>query len=583
MRGGAAWAALTARKSRWRLLLAISVAVGSALVAPTASQAESDPQYLPLPDQPYGGVYFITQQYRDLLDREPDALGLQYWVDQLDAGLAPAELVSSLAQSAEFGGSREPIARLYLAAFGRLPDQAGWAHWSDQLRAGSSLTAIAELFIESTEGIARFGENDATRLLDSLYQNVLDRPPDIAGAAYWRAQLDAGLSPGNLLVGFSESPEFAATANNQIAASLLYAGLLGRSPDPAGLTYWADQLAAGQTFARLAGGFLASPEYSDRLSGLWCQILSPGDVKLFDGPEPPTFGDAYQRMQGNARAVAGTYTGPYNELPYYALDRWPDQNLLVTLHHSVIKKSCLTFLAKAPYPDQIAFRRTPNLNAELDAARADVLDQLQGARFLSIGMNGGVGLAVSTSSDSLPVVDDLLAQHGELIESLHVGSFQYPMPDPLPDSVCLNEPANTVAPSELGLEVTVDLGAATTRPGKGLSGTFTIQNTGSRTVEVSWGAEVTGYLGSGSTSTSVFVGIQDLPATVFQLEPGESAEGLLVVATEACDPTGGHRLAPGPYNLWGSISAAELAEVDGAPIGSDYQIRLPATAITLTN
>jgi hypothetical protein len=37
----------------------------------------------------------------------------------------------------------------------------------------------------------------------------LDRAPDAGGQAYWIAQLAAGLSRGDLMLYFSESPEFA--------------------------------------------------------------------------------------------------------------------------------------------------------------------------------------------------------------------------------------------------------------------------------------------------------------------------------------------------------------------------------------
>jgi hypothetical protein len=40
-----------------------------------------------------------------------------------------------------------------------------------------------------------------------MYNNTLDRASDPAGKQYWLSQLDHGLSKGDLLLGFSMSPE----------------------------------------------------------------------------------------------------------------------------------------------------------------------------------------------------------------------------------------------------------------------------------------------------------------------------------------------------------------------------------------
>ena len=47
------------------------------------------------------------------------------------------------------------------------------------------------------------------KFVDLVYNNVLGRPPDPGGRAFWVAELSSGRRErGAVMVGFSESPEF---------------------------------------------------------------------------------------------------------------------------------------------------------------------------------------------------------------------------------------------------------------------------------------------------------------------------------------------------------------------------------------
>jgi hypothetical protein len=84
--------------------------------------------------------------------------------------------------------------------------------------------------------------------------NLLGRTSDADGKAYWTGRLDAGLSRGELLIGFSESGKHrAATAalvgqgyfdtdDTYQAIALLYDNFTGWRPDASGLTYWSEQV-----------------------------------------------------------------------------------------------------------------------------------------------------------------------------------------------------------------------------------------------------------------------------------------------------------------------------------------------------
>lgn len=110
--------------------------------------------------------------------------------------------------------------RLYQASFDRTPDQPGLAFWIGQLDSGViSLIDAAEHFLSSLEFQQTYGRNESLgdeAFLDLLYLNVLNRSPDAAGYAFWRAQQDAGLSRADMLVSFSESVENKANVAGQI-------------------------------------------------------------------------------------------------------------------------------------------------------------------------------------------------------------------------------------------------------------------------------------------------------------------------------------------------------------------------------
>ncbi len=101
--------------------------------------------------------------------------------------------------------------RLYLAVFLRTPDASGLEYWLAQRQAGTTLRGIATFFTESPEFMTRYGALDDGAFVELLYTNVLGRSPDQAGEQYWRGELAAGMSRGETVLLFSDSPEFIAS------------------------------------------------------------------------------------------------------------------------------------------------------------------------------------------------------------------------------------------------------------------------------------------------------------------------------------------------------------------------------------
>jgi hypothetical protein len=172
-------------------------------------------------------------------------------------------------------GAAEDVARLYYATLDRAPDVAGLESWTAQINASSlSLTTVANDFAASPEFIADYGSLSNAAFVDQLYQNVLGRTADAAGAQYWEGLLAAGTSRGAVVLGFAESQENEAntisTAGdpNNAEAYRLYQTALDRAPDAAGEAYWSAALASGVTPTQMAQDFIDSAEFQQDYGSL---------------------------------------------------------------------------------------------------------------------------------------------------------------------------------------------------------------------------------------------------------------------------------------------------------------------------
>ncbi|MBB3102465.1 DUF4214 domain-containing protein [Azomonas macrocytogenes] len=107
------------------------------------------------------------------------------------------------------------VIRLYEVLLDRSADTAGAEFWLEQYDAGVSLHDIANSFLSSAEYQAQ-GETDNVEFLNSLYQDAFGRQGDYNGVAYWLDQLDQGASRADVAAGFAVSDEAAITIDNVI-------------------------------------------------------------------------------------------------------------------------------------------------------------------------------------------------------------------------------------------------------------------------------------------------------------------------------------------------------------------------------
>ena len=108
---------------------------------------------------------------------------------------------------------RFQVGRLYLAYFDRFPDTGGWEFWNTEYVNGTSLRSVSDEFARSDEFDRTYGAHISDPdFAELVYENVLDRGSDPSGKAFWLDQLGRGMSRGELMVLFSESPEFRVVA-----------------------------------------------------------------------------------------------------------------------------------------------------------------------------------------------------------------------------------------------------------------------------------------------------------------------------------------------------------------------------------
>jgi len=94
----------------------------------------------------------VTQAYREMLHREPDPSGLDYWRMCMIAGMTVLELRRNIAMSAEFLNTHTTVESLYRDILGREPDQDGLAYWAG---CGLAMPEIVDGFLNSVEFIER--------------------------------------------------------------------------------------------------------------------------------------------------------------------------------------------------------------------------------------------------------------------------------------------------------------------------------------------------------------------------------------------------------------------------------------------
>jgi hypothetical protein len=201
----------------------------------------------------------VSAAYESVLGRAVDQGSLDAWTALLDQGLSRAAFASALTHSTEY--YQNLVKAAYEQFLGRAADPVGLAAWTEELASGLTDEQLEVAFIASPEFYAHTGGTDLD-WVDGMYEDLLGRPADAGGQAYWTAALAAGASREQVALGFAASPE----REGEIVSDD-YSHYLGRSASDSEIANWVSLFEQGVTNEDVIAGFVASDEYFDDHGG----------------------------------------------------------------------------------------------------------------------------------------------------------------------------------------------------------------------------------------------------------------------------------------------------------------------------
>jgi PKD repeat protein len=212
---------------------------------------------------------FVSQQYQDLLDRQPDSGGLNYYTNELNnRTFGRSQLIASFMSAPEFGSHGLFVVQVYVGIVARDADCGGFRWSLGVLDSTGSEEQLVNIFLQSQEFQSKFGSNlDNGQFVMLMFENILLRQPDQSGFNYYVGQLNNGtMTRAQVALSLLHSSEFQrlAASQNRVLVSLLYFDLLRREPDAGGFSYYVGQLNSGTHLTSIIDTFLDSGEYAAR-------------------------------------------------------------------------------------------------------------------------------------------------------------------------------------------------------------------------------------------------------------------------------------------------------------------------------
>ena len=156
--------------------------------------------------------------YVDTLGRQADDAGLDFWVSRLAGGGSRTreDVVRGFVYSPE--GSAVEVVRAYTELLDRQPEAGGAAFWTDYLQHNPVIILRSNL-IASDEYFEASGSNNAW--LSDIYLEILNRPIDGGGAAYWADQLASGRTRWDVVFSLYVSDEALGQRADDYATEIL--------------------------------------------------------------------------------------------------------------------------------------------------------------------------------------------------------------------------------------------------------------------------------------------------------------------------------------------------------------------------
>ena len=236
--------------------------------------------------------FFVRQQYVDLLGREPDQGGFNYWSAQINkCGTDPAclraqrlNVAAAFFMEAEFQVTGSFIYDVYASALGRRPVFAEYSSDRRQVVGGANLdlekTMFVTSFVQRAEFVQKYQANPtAESFIDSLIQNA-SRSSGVDFSSqrddlivHYNSGTNQAESRAFVLRDLADSPTFRQAEYNSAFVLTEYFCYLRRDPDEAGYVFWLNALGNSGSndqgnYRGMVCSFVTSAEYQQRFSSV---------------------------------------------------------------------------------------------------------------------------------------------------------------------------------------------------------------------------------------------------------------------------------------------------------------------------
>jgi len=229
--------------------------------------------------------YFVRQQYVDILGREPDEGGFNYWSNEINACGADSactdrrrrEVAASFFIEEEFKDTGSFIYDMYKGSLGRKPVFAEYTNDRTQVIGGSTLAAqkaaFADSFVQRAEFVQKYqGNTTAESFVNALLQNVpleLSSQRDALISQY-NAGTTTNQSRSLVVRALADNSSLKAAEYNSAFVLTEYFGYLRRDPDLEGYNFWVNVIANHEVgnYRGMVCAFITSTEYQHRFSSV---------------------------------------------------------------------------------------------------------------------------------------------------------------------------------------------------------------------------------------------------------------------------------------------------------------------------
>ncbi len=234
--------------------------------------------------------FFASQQYRDLLGREADLGGLQFWASSIndcnpaDVGCLINRRVAASAAffiENEFQRTGSFVYRSHKGGLGRMPEYPEFTADRPLIVEGPNLEATKQAyalaFVQRAEFVTKYsGQNTAETFVDALIASI-QLNSNVNLTSQRTALINTYNTGGNqnqsralALREAIDNTAFTTAEFNSAFVLMQYFGYLNRNPDLGGFNFWLGVLNGPQqgNFKGMVCAFITSREYQERFSSL---------------------------------------------------------------------------------------------------------------------------------------------------------------------------------------------------------------------------------------------------------------------------------------------------------------------------